>query len=75
MAIRSGVGEQHTFRITSRLGGIASQGYEFNATLEDAIGRAFDCERRTKDDGIFLRGRAKLEMWDGCKYVHIDHYK
>jgi hypothetical protein len=73
MAIKPDVGEQHTFRITGRVG-LSAFSSEVNCTLGEARSKASQCEQRGTTDGIFLRGRAKIEKWDGNKYIVIDRY-
>lgn len=74
MAIKKDVGEQHSFRITGRVGAIPFS-TEINGTISDARSKASFFEQRGDTDGMFARGRAIIEQWDGCKYVEIERYK
>lgn len=74
MAIKPGVGEQHTFRVSGIVGAMPFA-TEMNGTLEDARSKASDFEKRQDSDGMFARGRARIEKWDGNRYVEVERYK
>jgi hypothetical protein len=56
-----------TYRITGSLGAI-SFSKEFTGTREEALAEASRMEAHDRNDGIFRRGHARVQMWTGSSW-------